>query len=94
MRKNYAAPQLPTKKSSVESIDIALVRAESASIQRHKEETRAELEAIPHVIAKARQEGHTQELDYCISLRETIRYYEGHLNALRKILEGQFKPEE
>ncbi len=81
MRKKYVEPQLPTKKSSVESIDIALVRAEVAAFQRWREDARADLEVQHDAV-------------YAASLRETLRYYEGRLNSLRSILEGQFKPEE
>ena len=87
MRKRNVIQELPKKKSLAESIDILLVRAEFATIQRHKQDTQAELEALTSFQLQ-------YDADYRITLKETLKYYEGHQNALRKILEGLFKPEE
>ncbi len=92
MRKRNVIQELPKKKSLAESIDILLVRAEFATIQRHKAETQAELEATR--ADKGSQLPVGSFGIYIQTLEHTLRYYEGHLNALRKVLEGLFKPEE
>ncbi len=104
MKRKHIAPELPKKKSLAESIDILLVRAEFATTQRHKVETQAELDSLPVLqMEKVRQPSFPtatnllyimRDMEYRATLNETLKYYEGHLNALRKILEGQFKPEE